>query len=162
MLSIFINQFKDFLIWILIGAAIVSLVVGEYGDSAVIGIILVLNAVFGFVQEYKAEKAIEALKKMASLKAVVIRDGVKQHIDASLLVPGDIILLDTGDKVAADSRLINVNNLATQEASLTGESVVPILWKNDSPGSPSSPLSWCSFAYQGHPSHGRGLEPSFS
>jgi len=122
-LKILLSQFNDFLIWILIGAAIVSLVVGEIADSVVIGIILVLNALFGFVQEYRAEKSIEALKKMSSLKAVVIRDGVKQHIDATLLVPGDVILLDAGDKVPADSYLIQMDNLHADEASLTGESL---------------------------------------
>jgi len=120
--QILIAQFKDVLIWILIFAAVVSGVLGEYVDSIVIGIILVLNAILGFVQEYKAEKAIEALRKIASLKAKVMRDGEEVHIDASQLVPGDIIVLETGDKIPADSRLISLSNLETQEAALTGES----------------------------------------
>jgi Ca2+-transporting ATPase len=122
-LKIFISQFHNFIIYILLVALIVSIFVGEKIDAIVIGAILVLNAVLGFIQEYKAEKAIEALKKMASLKAKVLRDGKEQKIDASQLVPGDIIILETGDKVPADARLIEVINLQTQEAALTGESV---------------------------------------
>jgi len=120
--KIFINQFKSFIIGILIAAVVISLVIGERIDAIVIGIILVLNAAFGFVQEYRAEKAIEALKKMASLKAKVIRNNEKIEIDASEIVPGDILILETGDKIAADARLIEAINLETQEAALTGES----------------------------------------
>ncbi len=101
---------------------IISLVIGETLDAIVIGIILILNAIMGFVQEYRAEKAIEALKKLTSLKATVIRENKQKDIDAINLVPGDIILLETGDKIPADSRLIEVVNLETQESSLTGES----------------------------------------
>src|SRR3989344_4725078 len=131
--EIFINQFKSVVIWILIFAVIISVIIGytksgelgfaeEYTDAIIIAVIVVLIAVLGFVQEYKAEKAIEALKKLASLKATVIRDGQKNDIDAKELVPGDILLLETGDKVPADARLIEVFNLQTQEAALTGES----------------------------------------
>jgi len=122
-LKILINQFHNFLIYILIFAAGVSAFIGEFVDSVVILIILVLIGVIGFIQEYRAEKAIEALKKLASLKAKVIRDKEEKQIDVGKLVPGDIILVETGDKIPADSRLIDIKNLATQEASLTGESV---------------------------------------
>jgi len=121
--KIFLSQFKSFIVGILIIAVLISLFVHEYIDAAVIGAILILNAIMGFVQEYKAEKSIEALKKMASLKAVVLRDGKEQQIDAKELVPGDIILLETGEKIPADSRMIEVINLQTQEAALTGESL---------------------------------------
>lgn len=117
-----LGQFNSPVIWILVGAVVVSILIGEVVDAIVVAVILVLNAVLGFFQEYRAEKAIDALKRMASLKAVVLRDGKEQKIDASLLVPGDIILLETGEKVPADSRIISCMNLETQEASLTGES----------------------------------------
>src|SRR3989344_5980361 len=120
--SILINQFKNVIVWVLIIATLISVFLGEYVDGIVIGAILILNAVLGFVQEFKAEKAIEALQKMASLKAKVIRDGEEVLLDASELVPGDIILIETGDKIPADSRLIEEFNLETQEAALTGES----------------------------------------
>ncbi len=122
-LKIFFSQFNNFIIYILLAALGISIFLGEKIDAVVIGVILILNAFMGFIQEYKAEKAIEALKKMASLKAKVIRNGQEQKIDASELVLGDIILLETGDKVPADSRLIEIMNLEAQEAALTGESV---------------------------------------
>ena len=121
--QIFINQFKSIVIWILIVATIISAFLGEYIDAIVILAIIILIAVFGFFEEYRAEKAIEALKKLVSLNATVIRDGKKTEIDARHLVIGDIIVLETGDKVPADSRLIEVFNLQAQEAALTGESV---------------------------------------
>ena len=122
-LKIFLNQFKSFIILILFAAIVISLIINERIDALVIAIILIANAIIGFIQEYKAEKAIEALKKLASLKAVVIRNGKEKEIDAKFLVPGDIILLETGEKVPADARIIETINLQTQEASLTGESM---------------------------------------
>lgn len=121
-IQIFLSQFKSVIIWILITATIISALLGQWVDASVILAILVLNAVLGFIQEYKAERAIEALKKLASLKARVLRDGKERIIDVKELVPGDIILLESGDKVPADARLIELYNLETQEASLTGES----------------------------------------
>lgn len=120
---IFIGQFKSPIVWILLAAMIISLVVKEYIDFYVIGAIVILNSILGFVQEYRAERAIEALKKLISLKATVLRDGQEVHIDSSEVVPGDIILLDTGDKISADSRLLESVNLQMQEAALTGESL---------------------------------------
>ncbi len=122
-LKILLNQFMSPVVWILIAAILISLAVNHRIDATVIAIILLINAVFGFFQEYKAERAIEALKKLTSLKAVVIRDNREIEVDASELVPGDVILLETGDKIPADARLIEAISLATQEASLTGESV---------------------------------------
>ncbi|MBW2992250.1 calcium-translocating P-type ATPase, SERCA-type [Candidatus Woesearchaeota archaeon] len=121
--KLFLEQFKSFIVGILLAAVIISLVIGEHLDAAVIGIILILNAILGFIQEYKAEKSIEALKKLTSLKAVVIRKGEKKKIDASEIVPGDILVLETGEKIPADARLLETINLETQEAALTGESV---------------------------------------
>ncbi|MFC1728284.1 calcium-transporting P-type ATPase, PMR1-type [Nanoarchaeota archaeon] len=122
-LKIFIDQFKSPIVFILVAAIVISLIVGEYIDSVVVGVILLLNAILGFVQEYKAEKSIEALKKMASLKAIVLRDGKHQEVDATNLVPGDIVLLEEGEKIPADCRLIEEIGLHAQEASLTGESI---------------------------------------
>jgi len=120
--QIFFNQFKSTVIWILIIAIVISAFLKEYIDAIVVLVIIILIAVLGFVQEYRAERAIEALKKLASLKATVLRDNQKKEIDSRELVPGDIIILETGDKVPADARLIEVFNLQAQEAALTGES----------------------------------------
>jgi len=121
-LKIFLRQFNNFLIWILFFAVAISVFVGDVVESIVILIIIIMNAVIGFVQEYRAEKAVAALKKLAGSKADVLRNGERQEIDASLLVPGDIIFLATGDKISADCRLIELSNLEIQESSLTGES----------------------------------------
>jgi len=122
-LKIFLSQFNSSVVYILIAALVISLFLGERIDAVVIGIILILNALFGFYQEYRAEKSIEALKKLSSLKATVIRDGKDIEIDAKLLVPGDITKLIEGDKIPADSRVFELANLQTQEAALTGESL---------------------------------------
>lgn len=118
----FVNQFRDFMIIVLITAAIVSGVIGDLTDTVIILVIVILNAILGFVQEYRAEKALEALKKMAALNASVIRDGKIQSVDAEELVPGDVVILETGNIVPADIRLIETYNLKTDESSLTGES----------------------------------------
>jgi Ca2+-transporting ATPase len=125
-------QFNSPVIWILLGAVLVSLVIGEAVDALVIGIILILNAALGFFQEARAEKAIEALQKMASLKAAVLRDGEEIEIDAARVVPGDIVMLDTGDKIPADSRIIEEFELETQESALTGEST-PVVKESEPP-----------------------------
>lgn len=123
---LFIEQFKSFLVIILIIAAIVSYIVGySHGDTVdtwVILAILFLNAIFGFIQEFKAEKSIEALQSMAALKTKVIRNGRLQEILTKNTVPGDILLLEAGDKIPADSRIITASNLETDESALTGES----------------------------------------
>ena len=126
-LKIFIRQFNSFIIYILIGAVIVSTAVafyehGDFIDSIAILVILILNAVLGFVQEYNAEKSIEALRKMASLKARVMRGGKEVEIEVKNLVPGDLLILSTGEKIPADARVIEAVQLHTEEAALTGES----------------------------------------
>ncbi|WEU40602.1 MAG: calcium-transporting P-type ATPase, PMR1-type [Candidatus Odinarchaeum yellowstonii] len=122
-LELFLEQFKNVLIVILIIAALISVFLGEILDAAVIGVIVVLNAVIGFIQEYKAEKAIEALKELAAPQATVIRDGKEIQIPAKEIVPGDIVLIDTGDRIPADIRLTSASNLKIDESSLTGESI---------------------------------------
>lgn len=122
-LSKLLAQFSDFLILILIAAALISFFVGEANDAIVILAIVILNAFLGLYQEGRAEKALEALKKMASPTAKVIRNGHLIEVPASTLVPGDIVSLDAGDIIPADLRLIESSNLKIEEASLTGESV---------------------------------------
>ena len=118
-----IGQFKDFLVLILIAAAIVSAFIGEVTDSLVIVAIVILNAILGVVQESKAEKALEALKRMAAPNSKVIRNGDLIVIPSRELVVGDIVQLEAGDYIPADVRIIESVNLKVEEASLTGESV---------------------------------------
>lgn len=122
-LVLFFNQFRNFIIYILLFAVAISLLTGEYIDSVVILAILLFNAFFGFVQEYKAEKAIEALKKLIALKVKVLREGNVILVDAKELVPGDIMLLEEGNKISADARILESISLECSEASLTGESM---------------------------------------
>lgn len=119
----FLDQFRDFMILVLIAAAVVSGIIGELTDTIAIIVIVALNAVIGFVQEYRAEKAMEALKKMAALSATVVRDGMYVEVEASTLVPGDLVILEAGKIVPADMRLTESAQLKVQEAALTGESV---------------------------------------
>ncbi|MFN3395294.1 MAG: cation-translocating P-type ATPase [Thermodesulfovibrionales bacterium] len=119
----FLDQFKDFMILVLIAAAIVSGIIGEPSDTIAIIIIVVLNAIIGFVQEYRAKKAMAALKKMSAPGALTLRDGIITSIPASEVVPGDIVILEAGKIVPADMRLIEVAQLKIEEAALTGESV---------------------------------------
>lgn len=121
-LKIFFRQFKSFLIGILLVAAIVSLFLNEMLDASVIFAILMMNAFLGFFQEYRAEKAIEALKKLMVQKVKVVRDGEQKEIDSKELVPGDVIILEEGEGIPADCRLIESFSLAVDESSLTGES----------------------------------------
>ena len=118
-----VDQFKNFLILVLLSAAIVSGAVGEIKDAILIVSIVILNAVLGVVQENKAEESLQALKKLASPEAKAIRGGSLVKIPAKELVPGDLILLEAGDNVPADGRLVEVSTLKIEEAALTGESV---------------------------------------
>lgn len=122
-LKVFISQFTDFLILILLAATVISLALGETVDGIIIFSIVVLSAFLGFIQEYRSQKAVEALKKMAAPEALVLRNGQPQKIKAEKVVPGDILLLNTGDKVAADARIIKEMGLEVNEAVLTGESL---------------------------------------
>lgn len=128
LLILFLEQFKSILVVILLTAAGVSayLAIAEgepLTDTYVILVILILNAVLGFVQEYRAEKAVEALKKLINPRSIVVRRGEERSIDSSLLVPGDILKLEAGDRVPADLRVIESYNLESDEAILTGESL---------------------------------------
>jgi Ca2+-transporting ATPase len=145
-LSILVNQFKNTLVILLLFAALVSLGIGfidpekaDYIDAVLISLIVVANAIFGFFQEYKAERSIEALTKMAAPKATVVRGGREMEIDSEQVVSGDVILLDEGDKVPADARLLESFSIYSDESSLTGESV-PV---NKRPGvhPPETPLA---------------------
>ncbi|SMB93317.1 Ca2+-transporting ATPase [Desulfonispora thiosulfatigenes DSM 11270] len=120
---VFFNQFKDFMIIILLMATLISGMLGEYADAITIIAIVFLNAILGFVQEYRAEKSMEALKKLIAPDALVIRNGVKVKIPARELVPGDIVALETGDIVPADLRILEANQLEVEESALTGESL---------------------------------------
>ncbi len=121
-LLILLDQFKDFMILVLIGAAIISGVIGDPEDTIVIVIIVFLNALIGFTQEYRAERALEALKAMATPVVTVRRDGKLAKVCSEDIVPGDIIILDAGMMLPADLRLIEVSRLKVMEAALTGES----------------------------------------
>ena len=120
---IFFRQFKDILVLILFVAVLISLFLGHYVDAIVIGAILILNAGFGFFQEFKVERAVELLKKSSSLNVKVIRDKKEQVILSKELVKGDVILFEEGDKVSADCRIFNTNELKVDESLLTGESL---------------------------------------
>ncbi len=119
---IFLGQFTNYLILILAAAGIISIVIGETIEGIAIIVTLIINAIVGFVQEYRAEQSIESLKKLTGLKAKVLRDGQKQEMHSEVLVPGDIIFLEAGDKVPADARIIEEKQIRALEASLTGES----------------------------------------
>ena len=118
----FFEQLKDAMIIILLVAAGISFALGEEIDAVIIVVIVVVNALFGVFQEAKAEESLEALKKLSSPSARVLREGVISHVDASEIVPGDVILLEAGDLVPADARLIECASLKAEESALTGES----------------------------------------
>ena len=121
--TLFFDQFKNALIIILLIAIVLSAIVGEYVDAIIIAIIVIFCAILGFVQEYRAERALEALKQMLSPTITVLRGGKEEEAPSTELVPGDILLLEAGDKVPADARLIENHSLRCDEAPLTGESI---------------------------------------
>jgi len=125
-IMIFIEQFKSFLVLLLVFAVILSVFLRLYTDAIAIGLIIIMNAFLGFYQEHKAEKAIEALEKMIISKVTVIREGEHHEISTENIVPGDIVLLEDGNRIPADIRLIEISNLKVDESMLTGESA-PIL-----------------------------------
>jgi len=122
-LRILLDQIKSLLVWLLIFATIASIMIGEISDAFAISVILILNIILGFVQEYRAEKAVELLKKLATPKARVIRNGIETEVPSTEVVPGDIVVLRAGDRVPADLRLIKCVNLKVDESLLTGESI---------------------------------------
>ncbi|RLI34931.1 hypothetical protein DRO55_05850 [Candidatus Bathyarchaeota archaeon] len=129
---IFLGQFRDVFVLMLLAAIVISLLtvfmetstptLEDYADSITIGVIVILNSIVGFVQEYRSEKAMEALKRLTAPQARVLRDGREVIIPAEMVVPGDVILLESGDRIPADGRLMETIELRTNEAVLTGES----------------------------------------
>jgi magnesium-transporting ATPase (P-type) len=119
----FLLQFHNILVYVLLGAGFVKLMIGVYIDASIILGVVVINALLGFIQEGKAEKALESIRNMLSAEAMTIRNGETRLVPAEELVPGDIVLLQSGDRIPADLRLVDVKNLRTEEAALTGESV---------------------------------------
>lgn len=121
--KLFLNQFKDFMVLVLIGATLISGLLGEYLDAITILAIIVINAVLGFIQEFRAERSLRALKELSAPTAHALRGGSIVSVAASELVPGDIVLLQSGDRVPADLRLLSANGCQAEESALTGESV---------------------------------------
>ncbi|WP_219837738.1 calcium-translocating P-type ATPase, SERCA-type [Paenibacillus sp. R14(2021)] len=121
--KLFLGQFKDFMVLVLIGATLISGLLGEYLDAITIVAIIVINAILGFVQEFRAEKSLRALKALSAPLAKVLRAGETVILPASELVPGDIVELESGDRIPADIRFIDANSCYAEESALTGESV---------------------------------------
>lgn len=122
-IKIFLSQFNDFIVWVLIAATIISGVMGEKADAITILIIVIMNSILGFIQEYKTEKSLEALKKLAAPTSKVIRDGKLEVVNAEFLVPGDLVILESGDRVPADGMIVQNTEVMVDESLLTGESV---------------------------------------
>jgi Ca2+-transporting ATPase len=153
----FLDQFKDFMIMVLIAAAVVSGIIGELVDTIAIIVIVILNAIIGFVQEYRAEKAMKALKAMSAPSALALRDNSFISVPASELVPGDIVMLEAGRIVPADMRLTEAARLKIEEAALTGESI-PVEKSNELLPEESIPIGdRINMAFKGTTvSYGRG------
>ena len=138
--QIFLSQLNDWLIYVLFAAVVITVMMGEYVDSVIIVLVIIINAGIGVYQEVKAGKAIEALMKMSSPRALVKRDSHTKEIDSAELVPGDIVILEAGRIVPADLRLIETANLQTEESALTGESVPENKKADDVYDDPKTPL----------------------
>ncbi|MCX8202306.1 MAG: cation-translocating P-type ATPase [Candidatus Micrarchaeota archaeon] len=147
-IEIFIDQFRSFLILILIAATILSFAFGEYIDAVLISLIILLNASLGFIQAKKAEEAVAALKKLTVPTVKVLRDGEVKTVSSREIVPGDIVILDTGDRVPADCRIISHINLKVDESVLTGESV-PISKTSDQLKSPQPIQNQSNMVFMG-------------
>ena len=122
-LTLFLHQFKDFMVLVLVGATLVSGLLGEYLDAVTILAIIFLNGILGFIQEYRAERSLRALKELSAPTATVIRGGERAEVPAAELVPGDLVLLESGDRIPADVRFLEATALQVEESALTGESV---------------------------------------
>lgn len=122
-LTRFISQFNNILVYVLLGAGFIKLMLNLWVDGVIILSVVILNGLLGFIQEGKAEKALDSIRSMLSADARTVRGSETRVIVAEELVPGDVVLLESGDKVPADLRLTDVKNLRTEEAALTGESV---------------------------------------
>jgi magnesium-transporting ATPase (P-type) len=126
LLEVFLNQFKSPLIYVLVAAAVVSLLIREFSDAIFIGAVLLLNAIIGTVQEYSAQRSADALQKMMTTRVRVLREGDAYEVDSEDIVPGDIVLLESGERVPADMRLLECHNLEIDESLLSGESIAVI------------------------------------
>lgn len=140
LIALFFAQLKDMLIYVLLAAAVITIFIGEYVDSIIILLVVLINAVIGVVQEAKAEKAVEALQKMTTPKSLVRRDGEVKEINSDEVVPGDIIILDAGRFIPADLRLLESANLQIEESALTGESVPSSKDADDLHEDPKTPI----------------------
>ena len=116
-------QFHNILLYVMMGAAVITALLGHWVDTGVLMAAVIINAIIGFIQEGKAESALDAIRGMLSPHAMVVRDGMRREIDAGELVPGDLVVLVSGDRVPADLRLVSVKELRVEEAALTGESL---------------------------------------
>lgn len=121
--ALFLNQFKDFMVLVLLGATLISGLLGEYLDAVTIVAIIFINGILGFIQEFRAERSLRALKQLSAPTTRVVRDGKVIHIAARELVPGDVVLVESGDRVPADVRWIETNSCSVEESALTGESM---------------------------------------
>lgn len=139
-LQLFVEQLRDWLIYVLLIAVVITIFMGEYVDAVIILLVIIINAILGVAQEVKAGKAIEALQKMSSPRALVRRDGEVKEIDSEFVVPGDVVILDAGRYISADLRLIESINLQVEESALTGESVSSIKNANHIFSDPKTPL----------------------
>src|SRR5262245_1778179 len=133
------RQFASAVIWLLLAASVVSLALGEFLDAIAIDVIVIINAVIGFLQEHRAERAVLALRSMTAPRARVLRAGGSLIIPARDIVPGDVLVLEAGDVAGADARLLTAHALGTNEAALTGEST-PVD-KSTDPTGPDTPLA---------------------
>ncbi|MFM9330195.1 calcium-translocating P-type ATPase, SERCA-type [Paenibacillus mesotrionivorans] len=138
-ITLFLNQFKDFMVLVLMGATLISGMLGEYLDAITIIAIIIMNGILGFIQEFRAERSLRALKELSAPHAKVLRGGEIEQVPAKELVPGDIILLEAGDRVPADIRWLTANNIYVEESALTGESV-PVRKATEALGHPDVPL----------------------
>lgn len=155
--QLFLDQFKDFMITILVIAAIFSGIAGEWSDTIIILVIVVLNAIMGFVQEYRAEKAMESLKKMSEVQSQVIRGGKNQVLPSRDLVPGDLVLCEAGNMIPADIQLLEENAIKVDESSLTGESV-PVEKEASKSITPSAEIDSPTHLFKGTlQTNGRGM-----
>ena len=154
-LQVFLEQFKDLMVIILIIAALISMVSGNVESTLVIFAVIILNAILGTVQHQKAEKSLASLKSLSSPSAKVIRNGQKIEIDSRKIVPGDIMVLEAGDMISADGRILNCYSLQVNESSLTGESTN--VEKNQGVISGEAALGdRTNMVYSGKPCHVRG------
>ena len=149
LLALLLNQFKDFMVLVLLGATLLSALLGEYSDALTIIVIVLINAVLGLVQEYRAERSLAALKKLAAPRARVLRSGEIMLIPAREVVPGDLVYLEAGDRVSVDLRLLSTQSLTINEAALTGEAEAVLKRSAPLPTAAGTPGDAYNMAFSG-------------